>query len=133
MERTRQFFFFTLFIFQGAFLLGQTVISGHVMDTKGASLPYVNIGIKGMNIGTCSTAEGRFSITIPENHKKDTLTFSMMGYEESKVPVSNLKSNGENTIQLKPASLLLTEVTISQKKTDGEKIWDYEVQTHHAF
>lgn len=58
----------------------QVTVSGVVTASGGQSaLPFVNIGIKGKNIGTMSQPEGMFSLVIPASHENDTLTFSMVG------------------------------------------------------
>jgi CarboxypepD_reg-like domain len=90
---------------------GQVVIHGIVHDSiNNKELSYVNIGIRHKNIGTVSLRDGSFSLAIPRENKADTLTFSMVGYYDYKLSITNF-SNDVN-IKLKPKTEQLDEVII---------------------
>jgi len=59
-------------------LYAQTVITGLVTDSKGESLPGVNIKIKDTSIGVVSDVNGKYSITVPGNEQ--TLVFTYLGF-----------------------------------------------------
>lgn len=82
-------------------------------------LPYVNIGIRYKNIGTISDENGAFSISIPAQHKSDTLTFSIIGYKELNIAIEQLE--GMKTFSLYPFNTKMTEVVISSKKLREKK------------
>ena len=82
--------------------IAQTTLTGIVVDSENQKvLPFVNIGIKKKNIGTSSLPDGTFSIKIPEQNEKDTLTFSMVGYSELNLPIKNIIATNQKTFQLK--------------------------------
>jgi len=92
-------------------------LTGTVSDESGASLPGVNVLIKGTTIGTITDLDGKYSIAA--NKESDVLTFSFVGYLEQSIPVAN--KSGINVI-LKEDVLQLSEVVAIgygiQKKSD---------------
>lgn len=100
----------------------QIKLQGKITDSKSkGALPYVNVGIKAKNIGTISSDDGSFSINIPQNHITDTLTFSLIGYSEFTIPVSQLDSKNEISIQLIENPMVLNEVLIQGQKLVEKK------------
>lgn len=62
-------------------------ITGKVVSADdGASLPGVNVIVKGTTVGTTTTADGRYSIEVPANA---TLVFSFIGLTSQEVAVGN--------------------------------------------
>ena len=67
--------------------LPDLTISGRVTDSgSGDPIPGVNVVIKGTTQGTTTDAEGRYSLSAPENA---TLVFSSIGYMSQEVAVNN--------------------------------------------
>lgn len=116
-------FLFLLFIFGiCSSTIGQTTLTGVVLDVENqAVLPFVNIGIKHKNIGTTSSLEGKFSIQIPQQNENDTLTFSMVGYDELNLPIQTIIGNNLKTFQLKGKVTELNTVTVVGKKLVEKK------------
>ncbi|WP_055562237.1 SusC/RagA family TonB-linked outer membrane protein [Hymenobacter sp. AT01-02] len=91
-------------------------VSGRVVDEKGAALPGVNVVVKGTSTGTQTDADGRYTLTAPDNA---TLAFSFVGFTIQEVPVS-----GRTTVDvsLAPDSQSLNEVVVvgygTQRKAD---------------
>lgn len=87
------------------------VYKGLIVDslTK-QKLSYVNIGISNKNIGTVSTTNGVYTLTITEKYNADTLTFSMIGYKTYKIKVSELENN--MTIVLNPLTYEIPEIEV---------------------
>ncbi len=97
-----------------ATLHAQFPLTGNVVDSEnGRPLAYVNIGIKWKNIGTVTGRDGAFRLDIPEGYADDTLTFSLVGYEERRLPLAELENGVQQHIQLVPKNVLLDEVTVS--------------------
>lgn len=88
------------------------------MTTKEA-LPFVNIGIRHKNIGTVSSESGKFSINIPEQNLKDTITFSSVGYRELSIAIEQITKS--TNFALSPLPVKLNEVTIATKKLKKQK------------
>ena len=98
-----------LFLSFGCYVLtnAQVTLSGTLLDAERKQpLPYVNIGIKARNIGTTSRTDGSFSIRIPAENGQDTLTFSLVGYEELNLPISSINEAEQHTY------LLMQKVTL---------------------
>lgn len=92
-------------------------ISGKITDEKGESLPGVSILVRGQNIGASSSAEGRYSIKVP--NAGSTLVFSYIGYVSREITVD---SRTVIDVVLTGAPRSLNEVVVtgyqSQKKAD---------------
>jgi predicted alpha/beta superfamily hydrolase len=100
----------------------QITCTGIVVDEDSrASLPFVNIGIRHKNIGTASQADGTFSIKIPAQNENDTVTFSMVGYEELNLPVKNFAAHNQKTISLKVKTTVLTPAIVTAQKLVEKK------------
>lgn len=61
-------------------------ISGTVKDATGASLPGVNIILKGTTTGTSTDSQGKFSL---DASPEDILQVSFIGYKSMEIPVGN--------------------------------------------
>lgn len=104
---------------------GQISIKGIVQNkTTQEPVPYANIGIANKNVGTISNLDGRFSLLIPKELSKDTLTFSSLGFGEKRVALLFFQPNKPFTIYLNEKIKLLPAVIISSKK---EKIALFEL------
>jgi len=85
-----------LLILSSTFLQSQTVIKGSLIDkTTKETLPYVNIGVIGKNLGTVSDINGNFKIELPKQHDNDTLRISMIGYETLDFIASDFKKKNQ--------------------------------------
>ncbi len=94
----------------------QITIRGSVQD--GASktpLTFVNIGIRGKNIGCISSSEGQFILKVAKENNNDTLTFSYVGYQEKRLLIKSLAAQGSNNIILDPLTTTLQEVVVNAK------------------
>src|SRR5688500_12588489 len=107
-----------LFLYSNS-VFSQIVISGKVIDpVSQEALAFVNIGIKHKNTGTISLSDGSFSITIPSNYQNDSLSFSLVGYEELKIPVKN---SVQKLVPLMRRNKILDEVVISTSALSEKK------------
>ena len=92
----------------------QDMIYGKVLDASTLNpLAYVNIGIKGKELGTTSNLEGVFKLNITTNHLNDSITFSYVGYKEKSFLINELLGLKEITIPLYPAITSLQEVIVN--------------------
>ncbi len=73
-------------------------LTGHVLDERtGEHLPYVNVQVKGTNIGTVTDESGHYLLQdLPVGHQ--TIIFSYIGYETLELPVN---MEADKTIELK--------------------------------
>lgn len=106
----------------GFSVLPQAQFVGNTVDSKtDQTLAFVNIGIRNKNIGTTSSPDGSFAITIPPEHLNDTLTFSMVGYHEMNVPLRHFNLKKKHTIRLIQKIIELHEVEVSAEKLTEKK------------
>ena len=75
-------------------------LTGHVLDeTTGEHMPYVNVQLKGTNIGTVTDESGHYFLKdLPIG--RQTIVFSYVGYEPLELPVTIVE---DKTIELKAA------------------------------
>ena len=91
----------------------QEVFQGIVVDSATLSpLPYANIQLKGTFRGTSTDAQGNFAITAT---RKDTLLFTLVGYEPVAVPLWDWEPS---IIRMSEKRILLETVTIKAKALD---------------
>ena len=59
-------------------------IKGRIINEKGEAVEYVQLGVPRHQIGTISSSDGRFEISVP----RDTLVFFHVSYQEAAYPVT---------------------------------------------
>lgn len=100
----------------------QREVSGMVRDSiSNQRLQFVNMGIRHTNVGTRSSPDGLFSLTIPQQYENDTLIFSMTGYEEHRVLIKQLQSVQSALVLLKQKTNRLPDVQVSAKRLVEKK------------
>jgi hypothetical protein len=87
-----------------------TTIKGTITDAKtGETLPFVSILIPGTTMGTASDSEGRYAMTLHENHS--TIKFTYVGYLSVEKPIEPGTSQVIN-LKMSVDASMLKEVTI---------------------
>ena len=119
------------FLFLFAFLLcipvlnAQYILQGRIIDalTK-EPLPFVNVGVLKKELGTVSNEDGFFLLEVPDVFAKETLRFSMIGFDERDFQVTDLEAIllSNNTLVLAEQTTFLEEVVLT-----AEKKWDTRV------
>ena len=109
---------FIFFLNQTLFLFAQT-FTGNVIDfnTK-QPIEYVSIGVKNKDIGTISNNNGEFKITLSKENIKDSIRFSMIGYESKTYSITDLINRFPNLlclIYLNKKEIELKEIIIRPK------------------
>ena len=62
----------------------RVTVKGRIVNEQGEAVEYVQLGVPRHQIGTISTADGRFEISVP----RDTLVFFHVSYQEAAYPVT---------------------------------------------
>jgi outer membrane cobalamin receptor len=101
---------FVAMIFVSASVLGQTKISGMVVDESNQSLPGASILEKGTMNGTETDFDGKFSLKA--GSKTGVLVISFIGYKTKEVAFTSEKSN-IGSIQLEEGGGTLDEIIIT--------------------
>jgi len=66
------------------FAQDRVTVKGRIVNGQGEAVEYVQVGVPKLQIGTVSTADGRFEITVP----CDTLEFFHVSYQPAAYPVT---------------------------------------------
>lgn len=119
-----------LFSFLVFFLLliplkAQPSIKGRVIDSNtDMPVPYVNIGIVELRIGTVSSYEGDFELAY--NSEADSITFSSVGYKPKRISVGDLKDN--SNVNLEPQIIVGEEIRVEAKSLGKLKIFGHKLK-----
>ncbi len=113
----RQLLLFLFLQFVVIMTYAQSNIKGKVLQNSQEIISYVNIGIKGKNIGTVSNEKGDFSLSIKNENRQDTLVFSCIGFEELSLPIQKIIQENISDFYLKEKVLEINEVVISSQKS----------------
>ena len=92
MYRKKPLFLFA-FLLSFTVLNAQHILQGRIIDafTK-EPLPFVNIGVLKKELGTVSNEDGFFFLEVPDLFAKETLRFSMIGFDERDFQVADLEA-----------------------------------------
>jgi len=121
--------FSLFFVFSINLILGQTKVSGVVLDNSKQPVPYANVVFKGSKTGVVSNEDGRFYIESPENYT--ALVVSFVGFPDKEVKLTK-QVNYDFKIILTEGNTL-KEVKIYEGKTSKKnnpaldilrKIWE---------
>ncbi len=107
MKNFKNLLFVALF-FITATILGQTKITGTIVDETNQPLPGASVVVKGTSNGTSTDFDGKFSLKVKSN--TGTLVISFIGYKSTEVAFSSSKKN--LTIKLSEDAGALEEIVI---------------------
>ncbi len=97
-------------------ILAQKIVKGVVTTKDGEPLPGVTVTVKGINVGTITDVDGKYTLEVPKGGK--TLVFSMVGMKTVEVPIKGTVIN----VIMKPEAQQLENVIVigygTQKKSD---------------
>ncbi len=92
MKQLHFVFVFMLLLFAGitTVFAQKRTVSGKISEANGKPMPFVNVTVKGTNVGTTSNTDGIFSIDVPEG--SNTLVFSIIGSKTQEINLSGRSS-----------------------------------------
>lgn len=100
-------------LFGTTLLMGQTNVTGTVIDATGEALIGVNVSVKGTSIGTITDIDGNYDLVV--NNPKATLIFSYVGFASQEISL-----DGRTNIDVTLASgELLTEIVFIGSRAGG--------------
>jgi len=92
-------------------------ITGQVVDANdGQPLPGVNVVVQGTNIGTSTDADGRYSLTVPDD--AEFLVYSFVGYQQQVVAIDN---RTEINVELAAEVQALDDVVVTSFGLETER------------
>jgi len=110
MKRFKNLLLVALF-FSAATVIGQTKISGKVVDETNEGLPGASVVIKGTTNGTQTDFDGNFTITSQST--SGTIVISFVGYETQEIAFNGTTNVG--TIKMVEGGNLLDEIVVVGK------------------
>ena len=78
-------------------------IEGVLFDASGMTIPYAAVSITTKNIGTTSTEEGEFYLSLKQSNLQDYLVISSMGFKTYKIKVEDYIKQKNKKIILEDA------------------------------
>ncbi|GAA0871330.1 DUF5686 family protein [Gangjinia marincola] len=123
-------FFSLLLVLLAQIALGQTKVSGVVLDDTGLGIPYANVLFSDSSEGTITNEEGRFYLESDQNY--EAIVVSFVGFETKIVDIEK-GANYNLEIVLTTEAATLNEVVIYKGKTSKKnnpaidilrKIWE---------
>jgi hypothetical protein len=92
-------------------------LKGKVLsNSTKTGIGFVNVVIVGKNIGTVSDEDGNFTISLVNNFDRDSLRFSIIGYESKTFSVLQFKEDPSKNVFLDFKVYKLLEVTVIHKR-----------------
>ncbi|MGZ3991158.1 MAG: SusC/RagA family TonB-linked outer membrane protein [Flavisolibacter sp.] len=85
----------------------QRVISGNVTDANGKPVAGVSVTVKGRSVGTVTTEEGNYSLSVPSGAR--SLVFSSVGFSTQELP---LNDRNQVNVSLQSTTGNLNEIVV---------------------
>lgn len=109
--------FVVIFLVASASVMAQQTVSGRVTTSvDGSPLPGVSVLVKGTTTGTSTDADGRFTISVPDNNA--VLVLSFIGFTTQEVPVG---AQTNIDIVMREDATELSEVVVTALGIEREK------------
>ncbi|MBK9211392.1 MAG: carboxypeptidase-like regulatory domain-containing protein [Saprospiraceae bacterium] len=103
-------------LFISAFTFAQRMVSGKVLDDKGAALVGASVGIKNTELGTMTDENGIYSLEVPSNDA--VLVISYIGFTNREVIIGD---QTEINFSMEADQKLLDEVVVVGYGTQDRK------------
>lgn len=111
----------TTFIFLLSSFISFSQVKGKITDTKGKSLPFVNVYLENSIAGTTTNNNGDYNLKIekPGNY---TILFQFLGYKTAKKSITINKLPFVLNVTLQEEQVSLDEVQINSKENPANAI-----------
>ncbi len=74
-------------------------VTGKVTDQDGNGIPGVTVLLKGTTTGTTTSADGNYTLSVPDGQAGGVLVFSYIGYTTEEVPINNRSTVNVSLVQ----------------------------------
>lgn len=105
-----------IFLCFGVSLMAQYNISGYVLNTDNAPIPFATVFVKELQTGTAADANGRYFLTMQPGSYE--IVFSSVGYENYSLFVVLGERDQTHNVQLQTSVAQLDELVVSAKRKD---------------
>ena len=100
-------------------------ISGKMIDLETKEpLSFATINIQNTPKGVVANEDGSFDFTFPAKFLRDTIVFSMAGYQHEKYLIQSLIKPEPIRVELLKKAVLLAEVVVTNKKLTAREVLD---------
>ena len=97
-------------------IFSQTLKGNVISEDTKTGIGFVNIGIIGRNIGTVADKSGHYSLNITRISDKDSLRFSMIGYDSKSYLVGEFRKDSTRDVYLSQRVYCIPEFTVVYRK-----------------
>lgn len=118
----KSFFLLLPFFILPLFGFGQTSVAGQIIDADSElPLPYVNVGLVDLNLGTISDEQGFFEFDVPSGVDGSArLRFSMIGFQTQEYSLNDYLDQDVFSVSMSEETTALDEVVVSSQRTKFE-------------
>jgi len=96
---------------------------GSVYDTEtNKPIPYANISVFNMPVGTCTNSYGDFMLNLPDSLASGRLDISCIGYESRSFPIDSLAGKDTLLFLLDPRDYQLADIVVTPGENDVHSI-----------
>ncbi|MBK5214865.1 MAG: carboxypeptidase-like regulatory domain-containing protein [Flavobacteriaceae bacterium] len=119
----KKYFFTLLIILIGSTTFAQTELKGKVADfLTYQPIESASVYIKNTTIGSITNTDGNFVLKVPQQHLKDTLVISSIGYKSFNVMISEFENSSDIFLEEDVASLDEVVIVADPRPTTGNAI-----------
>lgn len=96
---------------------------GSIYDSEtNRSIPYANISVFNMPVGTCTNSYGDFMLNLPDSLASGRLDISCIGYESRSFPIDSLAGKDTLFFFLNPRDYQLADIVVTPGENDVHSI-----------
>ncbi len=120
---SKKYYFTLLIILIGSTTFAQTELKGKVADfLTYQPIESASVYIKNTTIGSITNTDGNFVLKVPQQHLKDTLVISSIGYKSFNVMISEFENGSDIFLEEDVASLDEVVIVADPRPTTGNAI-----------
>ena len=120
---SKKYYFTLLIILIGSTTFAQTELKGKVADfLTYQPIESASVYIKNTTIGSITNTDGNFVLKVPQQHLKDTLVISSIGYKSFNVMISEFENGSDIFVEEDVASLDEVVIVADPRPTTGNAI-----------
>ncbi len=102
--------------------IGAKVLHGHVADSGGEALPFVNVYIENSSIGTTTNKDGNFQLKCPSTIEGNTLVFQFVGFRSERILLNEGHFEEGLNIILQEESYQFSDIVLIEGENPADKI-----------
>lgn len=109
---------FFIFFTNSVFCQNIKIIGSLYNSENNNTIPYANISVYNMPVGTCTNSYGDFVLNLPDSLAKGRLDISCIGYKSRSMPIDSLIGTDTLFISLIPIEYQLEDIVVTPGDND---------------